>query len=210
MDRALAALGLVVGLAGLAAQVAWSVPAYVEAGRSVPGAIVAILGYFTILTNIAALLVYLAALAGRPALLARPGARAAVAMSIAVVCIVYHFVLASLWQPQGLLLFADTTLHYATPLLYLVWWLAFGRSGTSRWTDLPWWLTYPLAYLAYALANGALTGVYPYPFIDVGAEGVANVAISVGIMLALFAVVGLVVICADRMLPPPRSTQGPR
>lgn len=210
MDRALAALGLVVGLAGLAAQVAWSVPAYVDAGRSVPGAILAILGYFTILTNIAVVLVYGAALAGRPAFFARPGTRAAVAMSITVVCIVYHLVLASLWQPQGLLLFADTTLHYVTPLLYLVWWLAFGRGGASRWTDLPRWLIYPLAYLAYALANGGLTGIYPYPFIDVGARGAANVAISTGFMLALFALVGLVVIGADRMLPPSRSTRGPR
>lgn len=209
LKRPLAALGLVLGLAGLAAQFAWSIPAYLDAGMSLPGSVIAILGYFTILTNIGVLLVYAAALTGQPAFFARNGSRAAVAMSIAVVCIVYHFVLASLWQPSGLLFFADITLHYVTPLFYGVWWLTQGRSGSSHWSDLPWWLIYPLVYLVYALSNGGLTGTYAYPFIDVGAKGATNVAISVGIMLALFAVVGLAVICADRMLPRSRSTQGP-
>ena len=203
MGRALAALGLLLGLVGLATQFSVSVPLFMAAGKSLPGAVVAILGYFTILTNIAVVLVYLAALTGRPRFFARPRVRAGLAMAIAVVGIVYHFVLADLWQPAGALLVADTILHYAVPATYLAWWALAGRAGTSRHADLPLWLAYPVAYLAYALARGGATGEYPYPFIDVAANGAAAVAISVGIMLGLFAVVGLFVIWADRLLPAP-------
>lgn len=207
MGRALASIGLIVGLCGLVGQFAWSVPAYLSAGRSLPGAVVAVLGYFTILTNIAVILAYLAALTGRPRFFRQAGVRAGLAMAIAVVAIVYHFVLARLWQPAGLLLFADTVLHYAAPAIYLVWWALSGRGGSARPADLPYWLVYPLAYLFCALAHGGVTGQYPYPFLDLAANGPASVAISVGIMLTLFAVVGLLVIWADRLLPAPRPSE---
>jgi hypothetical protein len=49
---------------------------------------------------------------------------------------------------------------------------------------------------------GALTGWYPYPFLDVGAEGVASVAVTcVGVTLLFVALVA-VLARLDRRMPP--------
>lgn len=207
MRRYLAIAGLVIGISGLAIQFAVSVPAYMAVGRSFPGAVGSILGFFTILTNIGVVLAYAAAHSGRPAFFARPGVRGGLAMAIVVVGIVYHFVLAQLWRPDGAFLVADTILHYVTPPFYLLWWALAGRDGSTRVRHLPYWLIYPFAYLGYALARGSLTGIYAYPFLDLAANGAAAVAISVGIIVALFAAIGLAVILADRILPSPHGTR---
>ena len=61
------------------------------------------------------------------------------------------------------MLLADVLLHYAVPVLYLVfWWFALPKASL-RWVDPLVWSAYPAAYCAYALARGALIGSYPYP-----------------------------------------------
>ncbi|NJK89340.1 MAG: Pr6Pr family membrane protein, partial [Myxococcales bacterium] len=44
---------------------------------------------------------------------------------------------------------------------------------------MPFWLTYPLAYCAYALLRAEVDGIYPYPFLDVAAEGMLSVSFNV-------------------------------
>ena len=105
MGRFLQIAGLVIGLAGLVLQFCISIPASMEAGRSLLGSIVFLFSFFTILTNIGAVLVYTSLLSstGYAWLPAFAGSRmrAGVAVSITLVFIVYATVLAQLWQPQG-------------------------------------------------------------------------------------------------------------
>ena len=62
------------------------------------------------------------------------------------------------------------------------------------------WLTYPTVYLLYSLAAGAVSGFYPYPFIDVGLLGYrGTVANSAGITIAYLALASLV-IGVDRII----------
>ena len=91
--------------------------------------------------------------------------------------------------------------RFVTPLVYLAWWLCAGRDGSARLSDIPVWLVYPLLYVIFALARGAVVGEYPYPFLDVAANGAASVALSSLIILAIFVVLGLLVVAADRALP---------
>ena len=44
-----------------------------------------------------------------------------------------------------------------------------------RWKDAVAWLAYPGVYLVYILARGAVSGLYPYPFVDVNVLGYAGV-----------------------------------
>lgn len=53
------------------------------------------------------------------------------------------------------------------------------------------WLGYPLVYAAYSLIHGAVTGFYPYPFINV-----SNMAVLVLVFLGL----GLALIGIDRRM----------
>lgn len=161
MGRFLQIAGLVIGLAGLVLQFCITIPASMEAGRSLPGSIVFLFSFFTILTNIGAVLVHTSLLSSTgyawlPAF-AGPRVRAGVAVAIALVSIIYATVLAQLWQPQGLFLLCDVLLHYVTPVLFVLWWLIAGTDGTTRWRDISWWMVYPIAYLIYALARACPT-----------------------------------------------------
>ncbi|MGX9572708.1 hypothetical protein [Mesorhizobium sp. f-mel] len=58
MSRFLQISGLVIGLAGLVLQICITIPASMAAGRSFVGSLVFYLSFFTILTNIGAVLVH--------------------------------------------------------------------------------------------------------------------------------------------------------
>ena len=203
--RALTWAGLVIGIAGLVLQFIVSMRLSASVGRSTLASIEFFFAFFTVLTNIAAVLAYAAALSGKPAWFARPRVRAGVAVAITVVCITYATVLAQLWEPEGANWVADTTLHYVAPVLFVVWWALAGRTGGSRLGDIPWWLVYPLLYLVFVLARGTILSIYPYPFLDLTTKSVAQVAQASLMMLALFAVVSAIAVAADRLLPAPNA-----
>jgi hypothetical protein len=79
-------------------------------------------GFFTILTNIA-VAITASAMALRPeSRPAGPRVRTAVAVSIALVGIVYSLALRNVWDPQGWQAVVDHALHDAAPLLFLLVW----------------------------------------------------------------------------------------
>ncbi|MER8631638.1 Pr6Pr family membrane protein [Mesorhizobium opportunistum] len=202
MGRFLQVAGLIIGLAGLVLQFCITVPASMEAGRGLLGSVVFYLSFFTILTNIGAVLVHVSLLsptgyAWLPAF-AGPRMRAGVAVSIAMAMIVYATVLARLWQPQGLFLLCDVLLHYVTPVLFVLWWLISGADGRTRWSDISWWVLYPIVYLIYALARAPLAGEVPYPFLDVAKNGAGSVAMASLAITGLFLAICVVAVLADQ------------
>ncbi|TIU64630.1 MAG: hypothetical protein E5W30_02210, partial [Mesorhizobium sp.] len=193
--------GLAVGLIGLVLQACITIPASMEAGRSFLGSVVFLFSFFTILTNIGAVLVHTSLLspsgyAWFPAF-AGSRLRAGVAAAIGLVFIVYATVLARLWQPQGLFLLCDILLHYVTPALFVLWWLVAGADGTARWRDISWWMVYPLAYLAYVLLRAPIAGEVPYPFRSVEKNGAASVAVSALATTGLFLLLCVIAVFAD-------------
>jgi hypothetical protein len=202
MGRFLQIAGLVVGLIGLVLQTCITIPASMEAGRSLLGSFVFLFSFFTILTNIGAVLVHTSLLspsgyAWLPAF-AGPRIRGGVAVSIALVFIVYATVLAQLWQPQGLFLLCDVLLHYVSPVLFVLWWLVAGADGKTGWGDISWWMAYPIAYLAYALARAPIAGEVPYPFLDVAKNGAASVALAALAITGVFLALCIVAVLADK------------
>lgn len=202
MGRFLQVAGLIIGLAGLVLQFCITVPASMEAGRGLLGSVFFYLSFFTILTNIGAVLVHALLLsptgyAWLPAF-AGPRMRAGVAVSIALVLIIYATVLARLWQPQGLFLLCDILLHYVTPVLFVLWWLMSGADGRTRWSDISWWVLYPIVYLIYALARAPLAGEVPYPFLDVANNGSGSVAMASLAITGLFLAICVVAVLADQ------------
>ena len=208
LPRLLQWVGFLAGLGGLILQFVLTIPASMEAGRSLASSIVFFFSFFTVLTNILVMLTHAAGLGldgGRLAVLQRPLVRAGLVAAISLVGLVYFFILSALWQPQGWWRVADTTLHYVTPAIYTVWWLLAGRNGTSRWRDPFLWLVWPLAYLAYALARAPIAGEVPYPFLDYLQNGWQSVLTAIGGLLVLFLALGLAVVAADRFLPASQS-----
>ncbi len=163
------------------------------------------LGYFTILTNIAIVIVMGMIAWGRwPRWWPRRAALlASLTASIALVGAVYHLLLSDLWNPVGLHWWADQGLHTAMPLLTFAFWLRFAPKAGLAYADVPFWLIYPVGYSLYALARGRLEGWYPYPFLDAKTLGYAQVAINSAVIGVFFALACLAMVALAKRLPSP-------
>ncbi len=128
----------------------------------------------------------------------RPSVQAGTAVYIAIVGIVYQLLLRQLWNPQGAQWVADVLLHSMIPVGYVLYWLLFAPRSELRWKDAVAWLVYPGVYLVYILARGAVSGLYPYPFVDVNVLGYAGVLARAGIFLLVFLGMGLLVVAVGR------------
>jgi len=128
------------------------------------------LRYFTIQSNllVAALALMEFALV---ALGRMPGRRFALARGFGLVAIsltgaAYAIFLARVWSPTGMMAVGDRLAHYVSPILALAVWAFFSEKGKLRLPDAALWLAYPGAYLLWSQINGALTGFYPYWFVN--------------------------------------------
>jgi len=152
------------------------------------------ISFFTVLTNILVAVSFTAQLLLNNNLarfFSKPSIATAITVYITVVGLVYNTVLRKLWHPEGLQLIADNLLHVIVPLLCLVYWFVFVPKRRLQLKSAFIWLIYPAIYLAYSLFRGAITNVYPYPFIDVATIGYNQMFINSGVMLVVFLVLGL-------------------
>jgi hypothetical protein len=157
---------------------------------SVPGTIVQFFSYFTILTNILVAMYFTLLLLKKrtqqEGWFTNAKTATAITVYITIVGVVYNLVLRYLWEPEGWQLLADELLHTIIPLLFLLYWFVFIRRNNLQWKDAFLWLLYPLIYLVFVLIRGAVTGLYPYPFINVIALGYNQVFLNCGILFLVF------------------------
>ena len=160
--------------------------------------------FFTILTNIivalALTLPWLAPQSRVGQFFDRPSVRTAILAYIIIVAVIYHYLLAKLWNPQGWELIADTIEHVVTPALYIIGWVLFVQKGTVRWKSAVVWLGYPLVYAVYSLIHGAVTESYPYPFINVSNLGYDKVFTNMAVLVFVFLGLGVALIGIDRRM----------
>ncbi len=160
--------------------------------------------YFTLLSNVlVALAMTLPWLAPETKLgrfFLEPAIRTAILAYIIIVAVIYHVVLRKLWNPEGWEYVADTIEHVVAPTLYVIDWLLFVPKGTLKFRSAFVWLLFPVAYAVFSLIHGAVTGFYPYPFIDESKLGYDQVLTNMGGLVGAFAGLGLVLIGVDRGL----------
>jgi hypothetical protein len=160
--------------------------------------------FFTILTNLLVAVALTLPVVGPGTRMGRwassEGVRAGVTMYAVVVGLVYHFLLHATWNPQGWSYVANIALHYVMPAAVLIDWLAFTPNGRLRWIDAGKWLAFPLIYGGWTLLRGAISGWYPYWFIDAGELGLGRTLLNFGGLLVFFGFVGLIVVAIDRTL----------
>lgn len=188
-------LGLVT-LAALFLQYALMVGTFAAEGKGPMAALWRFLGYFTLLTNSWVALMMLGIGAGRSV-----SARwmTAVTLAILLVGIVYHLLLAHLYDPAGWNMVADQLVHTVVPAAMLAWWLAFVDRAALKATDVGVFIAWPIAYTAYVLVRGAVDGWYPYFFMDVPALGLPRVLLNIAGLGMAFAVSGLGFVALGRI-----------
>jgi hypothetical protein len=173
-----------------------------EERPNLPVRLLHFVSYFTVLSNVLVLATTLT-LARRPD---RDGPvwrvlRLSAVTGIVVTGLVHWFLLRPLLNLTGWSAATDRLLHLVVPALALVGWLVFGPRPRVRLRVVVASLIYPVAWLAYTLLEGAVTGWYPYPFLDVGQRGGAEVAVACLAVTALVLVVSLLLWWGDRALP---------
>ena len=198
--RVIAGGGLLIGLLGLLLQFGLTIPASMAAGRGFWLSVLFYFSFFTILSNIAAVVSHAVQIFPLIKLnyFRRRSTAGAITTLMMVVFMVYHFVLARLWSPQGLFLLADIMLHYVTPLLMTAWWLV-SANGRARFMTLLWWLVPPAVYLVFVYVRWAFVHEVPYPFLDPALSRQELIRGIVGIV-TLFAIVGPAVVISDKII----------
>ena len=150
------------------------------------------LSYFTILTNILVGLAFIMPSLRPKSRLGKffetPAVRAAIALYITVVMVVYWALLARIHNPVGLSAVANVGLHLIVPLLYIFDWLLFAPKDKMSFKRIPYWIIYPLIYGIYTIIRGGVTGVYPYPFMNVAELGIGAVFVNMLGFTAFYAV----------------------
>jgi hypothetical protein len=206
MDRAKLYRGgiAIIGWLALLLQFYLAINKYLSMGRSMAGSVIQLLSYFTILTNLLVALsltvILIQPRSGLGAFFAKPSVSTSIAVYITVVGLVYNLVLRPLWKPEGLDQIADELLHSVIPLMYIIYWLILVPKGSLKWKQLVWGLAYPLVYSVYALIRGDLTGLYPYPFMDVLVHGYYTVFSNMLVVLAVFLLISLIFLFVDRKM----------
>ncbi len=209
------ALGIAIGLVGLIIDFWQIVPnsltvsATNPVARSLPDSLIWFFTYFTHLSNLGLVLVYVAVLSGWRGLswLATPRWMALMGGYILLVMIYYHFMLSGLYVMHGWLQVATVTLHYVAPLWYLAWWALFTPHGSLRFIHIPVMLIPGLAYVGWVLLRGLVAGEYPYQILDAGQFGYLQVATGVGTLLIAVCLFCAGLVASDRLLSRRAATE---
>ena len=199
-SRALAIVGLLNGVAGIVLQYVLFQPLFRQMGMDWASSGIAMLAYFTILTNLMVAAVYWSFLrAGSGAFtrfFASPGVRTAVTAYILFVGIIYATMLYGELPLTPAQQVPDAMLHFIAPPLCLAWWWT-SRPHRLLGLDRIWtWMAWPIAYLGGSLGFGAVTGVFIYPILDATKLGWPAVMVIAAGMITLLVLLmaGLVAI----------------
>lgn len=210
--RVCAAILAALGWLALSIELGFTISGALSEDAPLAPALVRYFSFFTIETNLL-LALLLTASCLRPhagGWLLRHGVGTAAVVYIIVVGAVYAILLAKLYHPSGLRLVADRILHVALPVLYPLYWLAFVEKRRIGWNEPLIWLSFPTAYFTYILLRGAITSIYPYPFLDVAKLGYAKTLINALWLTAVFLGLGLLVTAVGNALAAQKSRAAAR
>jgi hypothetical protein len=122
-------------------------------------------------------------------------------LGIIITGLVYETILAPLVHPEGWALAATIGFHYISPWATLIGWLVFGPRPRMGWWACLAAFIWPVLWLVYTFVHGAVTGWYPYPFLDVTTIGFADSVRNSAVILAIGVVIAVVLTIVDRFLP---------
>ncbi|WP_300602083.1 Pr6Pr family membrane protein [Niabella sp.] len=160
--------------------------------------------YYTILTNLL-VAIYGTLLLMNPGgrlsrFLLKPGTATAITVYITIVGLVYNLVLRHLWSPEGWQWLVDELLHVGVPLLFILYWLVVVPKSTLGWKLIPGWLIYPAVYAICIFLRGAMSGFYPYPFVDVTVLGYPRALLNSVVLTGGFLLISAVFVGLGRRL----------
>jgi len=203
--RRFAVVAAVIAWAALALRLCMDIYWSVAQGIGVPYGLAKFFTAFTTLANILVGGILTASAMRTESKLCRflrqPSVMGCAATYISVMAGVFVLLLAPHATSVGINRVAGGFLHGVTPALYLSYWLFFAPKRRLRTRHAFGWTVWAAAYFVLILIRGAVTGVYPYPFVDVGKLGYPRVTLNATILYGVFVVVGLLFVAIDQWAP---------
>jgi hypothetical protein len=121
-------------------------------------------------------------------------------LSISMVALVYHVLLAHLRTYNGIDMVIDNMLHTFVPLGFAAYWLVFVDKGALVYKDVLPWLILPLLYCITAMVRAGFDGRYPYHFLNLSDLGLFKTSLNILGLLLVFSAVGAVIVWAGQRL----------
>lgn len=128
----------------------------------------------------------------------QPSVVSAIVAYLAFVGIAYNVLLRHLWAPTGYRALVNESLHTVVPLLAMVYWIFFVPVFQASLRKSLLWLIYPVGYLMTTLWRGAVSGFYPYPFINVNTLGYPRVILNAALLFTAFLILKMLFIVVNR------------
>jgi hypothetical protein len=88
--------------------------------------------------------------------------------------------------------------HYVIPVMVILGWFAFGPTGWVDRQAAALSVLFPVAWTTVALTRGAVTGYYPYRFMDVEAIGLPRACVNLAGVFTLVVATTLIGVRLDR------------
>jgi hypothetical protein len=168
---------------------------YDESWATGPVKTIEFFSYFTIISNVLAAVALTAPLVAPGSAVARwaeaSTTRIALAVYLAITALIYHTLLAHAWDLTPWRRVSSAVQHTVTPALFLIDWLWRGGQGEARWSAALKALRIPALYGAWTVVHGALSGFYPYPFLNVAKRGYPSVLLTLAVMFLGFLLIAL-------------------
>lgn len=191
--------------AAIVAQLARSIENTVAAGGDVGFLLQNFFSFFTIESNVLAVLSLLAGAVmvalGRAETVGFTTFRLVAVTYMTVTLIVYNLLLRGIELPQGQTVpWSNEILHVVGPLLLIADWLFAPGRNRLEWNRVWAVVIFPIVWAAYTLVRGPLVGWYPYPFLDPGnsENGYLSVVFYVILIAAVMVGVGSAAVWVTR------------
>jgi hypothetical protein len=108
---------------------------------------------------------------------------------ISVTGLVYSIALSGLQHLHGWARLCDSAFHYVVPIATVATWLVVGPRGRVDRKAVLAGLIWPVLWFGYTLIHGAVSGWYPYHFIDVADLGYPRALLNALLVTILLGVV---------------------
>jgi hypothetical protein len=123
-------------------------------------------------------------------------------LGIVITGLVFDLVLASKIHLTGAAWWATLGFHYFSPWWTLLGWVLFGpRPRVTRRTAAA-AFAWPLAWIAYTFVHGAVSGWYPYPFLDAATIGYAHALRNTAVVFVFAVLLAVMFKLLDRLPAP--------
>ena len=192
-------------VAAIVAQLVRSIRNTVDAGGEVGVMLVNFFSFFTIESNVLAVISLVigavVVAAGRSETAAFTVFRLVAVTYMTVTLIVYNLLLRGIELPQGQTVpWSNEILHVVGPLLIIADWLFAPGRHRLEWNRVWAVVVFPIVWAAYTLIRGPIVGWYPYPFLNPGnsENGYLSVAFYVILIAAVMVGVGAAAIWVTR------------